>query len=231
MSFVLLFVFTRLAMTIASGARVEVQANGALSIASQGTLNIGGSDSELAAKVAALEAQMENVMKTIAMITPPSSPPPSLPPSLPPRPPPPSPPIVELSRGIVPTGSSDSQRWGTYSGASDGDSSTRWHSADGDYLDGAHLAIDLGAPKTITSMRLITGKGSLNYAFKSLKISRATDDSTWVTVRTDGPYQCSAERETEHAGWPEPTRYVKIDLQNICAGGHFALQSWDILGY
>jgi len=87
MNFVLLFVSNLLATTVASGARVEVQANGAINIASQGTLNVGASDSDLAAKVEELEtwkttmeAQMEHVMKTIAVITPPPSSPPSLPP-------------------------------------------------------------------------------------------------------------------------------------------------------
>jgi len=97
MNFVLLFVSNLLATTVASGARVEVQANGAINIASQGTLNVGASDSDLAAKVEELEtwkttmeAQMEHVMKTIAVITPPPSlPPPSSPPAMlsPPMPP------------------------------------------------------------------------------------------------------------------------------------------------
>ena len=87
MNFVLLLVSNLLATTVASGARVEVQANGAINIASQGTLNVGASDSDLAAKVEELEtwkttmeAQMEHVLKTIAVITPPPSSLPSLPP-------------------------------------------------------------------------------------------------------------------------------------------------------
>ena len=177
---------------------------------------------ELRTAVAALNTKIDAIIHHFGLLPPPSVPPAS----------PPAPPVTDLARDIVPTGSSDSG-WGRYPGLTDGSGSSVWHAANGDSLsgDGAYLVLDLGVPRTITSMVLVVSSGSLNYGFRNLQIQRATSANSWTTVRTDGPYGCSSGRQTTHAGWSELTRYVKITLLNLCAGGHFSLATWEVLGY
>ena len=68
----------------------------------------------------------------------------------------------------------------------------------------------------------------------------------WTEVRSETGFACAssgpiqdlrAERQTNHAGWVEPTRFLKIELRGLCGleniyawtrVEHFAITSWEV---
>jgi len=136
-------------------------------------------------------------------------------------------PAENLAQGIVPSGSSDS-KWGRFAGATDGKNDGVWHAGNGDYP--SSLTLNLGLATSVSGMTLLTPAGSPNYGFKSLKIMRSMDGTSWTAVRTDSISECTASRSSFHPGWPEKTKYVKIEMSERCGGAHFAVVEWQIFG-
>eukprot|EP00435_Cladocopium_sp_Y103_P031831 s749_g8.t1 len=141
-------------------------------------------------------------------------------------------PAENLAQGIVPTGSSDS-KWGRFAGATDGKNDVLWHAGNGDYPSSLTLNLgvaNLGLATSVSGMTLLTPANSPNYGFKSLKIMRSMDGTSWTAVRTDSISQCTAARSSFHPGWPEKTKFVKIEMSERCGGSHFAVVEWQIFG-
>lgn len=131
-------------------------------------------------------------------------------------------------------GSSDSQ-WGRYSEVNDGSTSTRWHAGDNDGST-SYLIIDLGQNTKIDSMQIETSWLSPNYGFHILEIYRSVDNNNFQSVRTENIATCSINRITQHQGWPEATRYIKIVMKTFCDdkayhfGEHFSIAEWTVNG-
>jgi len=69
-----------------------------------------------------------------------------------------------------------------------------------------------------------------NYGYRQLTIMYSEDGRNFRTVRTDSNGQCGAGVRKNHGGWPWKTRFVKIKLNNMCGGSHFAIRNWEIYG-
>lgn len=132
-----------------------------------------------------------------------------------------------LAKSLIPTGSSESNKWGPFEQATDGLYMQVWHAGDGDYP--SSLTLNLGTSSKIESMKLST-PGHVNYGWKTMEIFRSVDGIAWEEVRTETSLQCKKDRVTEHAGWPEKTKFVKIVMKDRCGGGHFAINDWEIYG-
>lgn len=104
-----------------------------------------------------------------------------------------------------------------------------WRAAERDYP--GILILDVGAPAIITSMNITGGDPS----FKTLRVYRTDDGRTWSMVRSEAtPLNCNAGSTTEHKGWAEPTRYLRIQMEERCSGvadGRFTVAEWRVYGY
>jgi len=131
-----------------------------------------------------------------------------------------------LSRHRPVTGSCES-RWGSFRDVNSG-SSRHWHACDGT-VHNSWLTMDLGGEYAIGRMMLEQGS-HYNYGYRQLTIMRSTNGHQWYNVRTDHNGHCAPGARKTHAGWPQPTRFVKVKFGGLCAGGHFAIRHWEIYG-
>lgn len=99
----------------------------------------------------------------------------------------------------------------------------------GDYP--AFLTIDLDAPAVVSHMVLKGGKPG----FRSLWTYRSDDARKWTLVRSESlGGNCEPLAETRHEGWPEPTRFLRIQMQDRCGDTHFGqftLAEWEVHGW
>lgn len=132
----------------------------------------------------------------------------------------------ELSRHKPVTGSCES-RWGSFRDVNSG-SGNHWHACDGTQHN-SWLTMDLGAEYAIGRMMLEQGN-HYNYGYRSLTIERSTNGHQFHHVRTDYNGHCAPNARKNHAGWSQPTRFVKVKFGGLCAGAHFAIKHWEIFG-
>lgn len=134
---------------------------------------------------------------------------------------------IALRREV--SGSSDSG-WGRFPGATDGDYDNHWHAGSGDRSVGSWLSVDLIREFTITGMSLEIPKHSGNYNARKITTYRLESEQ-WILVRTENFPDARPGRRTLHAGWDEPTRSIKIELNDRVGGDFFALSEWEVYGY
>jgi len=93
------------------------------------------------------------------------------------------------------------------------------------------LTLDLRAPAVIVGMHITGG----DPGFKVLKTYRSDDGRSWSLVRAeDTPLNCAQGGVTEHEGWVQPSRYVRIQMEERCDGvhfGRFSIAEWKVLGW
>lgn len=89
----------------------------------------------------------------------------------------------------------------------------------------------MGAPAVVTSMSLEGGEPG----GQTVKTYRSDDARAWTLLRSDAtPSLCAAGGVVEVAGWPEPTRYVAVQMEDRCGGvhhGQFTLAEWSVFGF
>lgn len=147
--------------------------------------------------------------------------------------------VTNLAAGRVPSGSSDSPG-ARFSAATD--SSTElghwWRPASAEHP--SYLSLDLGALAIVSSMTITTGEPG----FSTLRIYRSNETQTWqrsgdpavawIPVRLESTLaHCAAGgNTTEHAGWPEATRHVIVQLDDRCTDAPIALSiaEWRVFG-
>lgn len=138
--------------------------------------------------------------------------------------------MYNLAAGLVPTGSSDSLP-GRFAAATDGkeDPGHWWIASEEDYP--GILTLDLGAPAIITGIELVSGDSG----FKVLKTYRSDEGRHWTLVRIeDTPRSCAQNGVTLHGAISEPTRFVRIQMEERCDGlhlGRFSLAEWKVFGW
>lgn len=147
--------------------------------------------------------------------------------------------FANLASGRVPSGSSDS--FGArFEAATDNMTELGhwWRPSSTDHS--SFLSLDLGALAVVSSMSITTGEPG----FRTLRIYRSNESQTWqrsgdpavawVPVRLDAtPAHCNASGATTiHAGWPEATRHVIVQLDDRCSDAPIALSvaEWRVFG-
>ena len=75
-----------------------------------------------------------------------------------------------------------------------------------------------------------TKGGHERYGWQQLGIEiKSNSDSTWQTVREERGFACIAgARRSQHAGWSQPTRWIKLILSDPCGGDGFGMTEWEV---
>lgn len=140
-----------------------------------------------------------------------------------------NPPPVPLSKAGMTVVSFDSQETegedGAAANAIDDDSSTFWHTEwlaqEAPYPH--HLAVDLGASHTLTSISVQGRPGTnLNGRIKDFQVYISSDGSSWGSPAASGSFTSTAAPQLVTFGSPVTARYVKVVGLNAINGLPFA---------